>query len=311
MPKFAISVLVLIAPVLTACSPGAAPDDVAELPPPVIEGVWRASQVRLEAGPHAGSHSLDVQPSVYIFAGDHYGIAAVDGFAARSFLGADPTTADIGRAYAPFTGHAGNYINEDEYLSLSPLVAKDPALMVGGTVLDHQLSWVDGDAWLTSTTPEAGRVMTRLTPVTDEDVQLSPAQQRMQGAWRRVEKLVDRGPEAGRHLEDIQPGYYIFMGDKFVGNFVTAFSPRPLAAAEATDEELGAIFGPYTSFGGNFDIDPQGVLVLWPAVTLNPNNMRGRPFQSIQMEWEGDDVWFVYTGTDGAENRTRLTKVSG
>lgn len=311
MIKFAPITLVLIAPILAACSPGAAPDDAAELPPPVIEGVWRATQVRHEAGPDAGSHSLDVQPSVYIFSGGHYGIAAVDGFAARSFLSTDATAAETGRAYAPFTGHAGTYTSQSQQLRLSPQVSKDPAQMESGAVLDYELSWVEGDAWLTRNTPEAGRVMTRLTPVTDQDVQLSAAQQRMQGAWHRVEKIVDRGPEAGRHLEDIQPGYYIFMGDKFVGNFVTAFSPRPIPPAEATDEELGASFGPYTSFGGRFDINADGVLVFWPAVTLNPNNMRGRPFQSIQMEWEGDDVWFVYTSTDGAENRTRLTKVSG
>lgn len=311
MSKFTqIPILALIA-VLPACSPGSSNDDVAELPPPVIEGVWRASEVRLEAGPYAGFHSLDVQPNVYIFAGEHYALASVDGFAARSFLSLEPTEDEFGKAYAPFTGHMGTYAEQDNRLTLSPLVAKDPAMMDGATRIESNLNWIDGDVWLNTTTPTAGRVMTRLTPVPDHDVVLSPEEEKLQGVWRRVEKIVDRGEEAGRHLDDMQPGYYIFMGDKFVANFVTAFAPRPLLPEEPTDEEMGQVFSAYSSFGGRFDVNDDGVLQFWPAVTLNPNNMRGRPFQSIETEWADDgDVWFVYTGSDGAQNRTRLTKVS-
>ncbi len=311
MLKITTILLLPLATAMVACSPAAAPDDAVELPPPVIEGVWRTSEVRHEAGPFAGSHSLDVQPSVHIFANGYYGVAAVDGFAARTFIGATPTDAETGRAYAPFIGHGGTYTSEDERLSLSPLVAKDPALMDGLTTVDHDVSWVDGDAWLTATTPNAGRVMTRLTPVSYEGGQLSSGEQKLQGVWRRVEKVVDRGVEAGRHLETIQPGYYIFLDDKFVANFVSAFAPRTPAPLEATDEELGQVYGPYSSFGGRFDVEGNDLLTFWPAVTLNPNNMRGRPFQSINLEWQDDgDVWFVYTSTDGAQNRTRLTRVS-
>lgn len=301
----------ILAPVLTACSPAATNDEAAELPPPVIEGVWRASQVRMEAGPYAGQHSLDVQPNVYIFTGGHYAMASVDGFAARSFLSLDPTDEEYGRAYAPFTGHMGTYTQTNDRLTMSPIVAKEPAMMNGTMTLEHDLNWIGSDVWINTTTPTAGYVMTRLTPVPDQGVQLSAGEERLQGVWRRVEKIVDRGEEAGRHLDDMQPGYYIFLGDKFVANFVSSFEPRPAPPDEPTDEEMGTVYSAYSSFGGRFDVDEEGILQFWPAVTLNPNNMRGRPFQSIETEWaDNGDVWFVYTGSDGAQNRTRLTKVS-
>ena len=38
--------------------------------------------------------------------------------------------------------------------------------------------------------------------------------------------------------------------------------------------------------------------------------MRGPPFQTIDVEWEGEDVWLIYTNSAGTQNRTRLVRVA-
>jgi hypothetical protein len=32
--------------------------------------------------------------------------------------------------------------------------------------------------------------------------------------------------------------------------------------------------------------------------------------EAIEVEWAGEDVWFIYTGADGVQNRVRLTPVA-
>ena len=76
-------------------------------------------------------HMLDVQPSLYVFAKKHYAVAAVEGFTPRPYLGEEPTDADRGAAFIPFSGEMGTYANEDDKLTLAPMVTKDPIDMGG------------------------------------------------------------------------------------------------------------------------------------------------------------------------------------
>jgi len=76
-----------------------------------------------------------------------------------------------------------------------------------------------------------------------------------------------------------------------------------------TDEDYAAVFGPFASFAGRFSVDDTEIM-LWPAVNINPNNMRGRPFQPFELQWEGEDAWLIYSGEGGVTGRTRLTRVS-
>lgn len=306
-----ISALVfLVGLPLAACSPGDTPREAAaaEKPPPTIEGVWQRAEIVYETGEHAGRHTVDVQPSVYIFSKTHYGISAVNGFAPRPYLGEKPTVEEEGRAYAPFTGNSGTYVSSEDKLTLSPLTAKDPAVMDGVAKQEYDVSWVGDDLWLTNATPENGIVKTRFARLTEDQTQVTEESRRLQGVWRRAEMVVGAGPDAGTHVADMQPGYYIFTPTHFVSNYVSSFAPRPPLGDAPTDTEYGAVFTPFASFGGAYTVE-KNVLTFLPIVTKNPNNMRGRPFQSIQVEWAGDDVWFIYTGIDGTQNRTRLTPV--
>lgn len=295
---------------LAACD-GAAPqsgDAQIEEIASVLEGVWERAEIVLESGPEAGSHVLDVQPSIYIFSKTHYAVAAVEGFSLRAVLPTDPDDAERGRAHIPYMGEMGTYTSADGKLTLTPLVTKDPAGMQRDA--SHQLDvvWDGLDVWLGSMTPDAGMVRTRLTRVDDDARLASQAARRLAGVWRRAEMIVGSGPDEGRHVDDVQPGYYIFTPRSFIGTYVSSFAPRPLLSADPPDAEWGRNYASFVSFGGAYALR-NGELILRATAAQNPNNMRGRPFQSIKVEWEGDDVWFVYANAAGIQNRTRLVRV--
>jgi hypothetical protein len=295
---------------LAACDPVTPPTEpfqpVEVLP--VLEGVWQRAEVVLDSGPDAGPHLIDVQPSIYIFSKSHYGISAAEGFRPRPSLGEDPTDAELGQAFVPYTAETGAYTVADNKLTLVPLVTKDPAEMDGVVAREFDITWDGIDVWLAAPQAEGGFSRTRLTRVDADERLATEAALRLVGVWRRAEMIVGAGPDAGRHLEDAQPGLYIFTPRAFVGNYVSAFAPRPLLTKTPTDEAMGRNYRSFVSFGGKFTLRDD-VLVLSAISSQNPNNMRGRPFQSIDVTWEGEDVWFIYTNAEGVQNRTRLVRV--
>ena len=82
-----------------------------------------------------------------------------------------------------------------------------------------------------------------------------------------------------------------------------------LAIPKSSTFTISPPFAPFASFAGTYTLTDHE-LIFRPLVTMNPNNMRGRPFQSIRTQWEGEDVWLIYTGVDGTQNRVRLTRVT-
>jgi hypothetical protein len=311
MKRSKLIVTLLACPVLWACSPGDSPKDAvaADRPPPALTGAWHATRVHVESGPDAGSHTVDVQPAIYIFAKTHYAVTAVRGFQARGYLSDEPTEEEQGVAFAPFTGSAGVYTSNADKLTLTPQVAKDPGDMIVPQPTEYELQWAEDKVFLSTTAPDGGAITTELTRLTDDPLRASPEALRLKGVWRRTEMIVGAGPDAGPHLDDMQPGFYIFDPPYFSGNFVTGFAPRLALSDNATDADRGRAFAPFASFAGTYTVD-EDELVFRPLVTLNPNNMRGRPFQPIKVEWADPDVWFVYTGANGIQNRVRLTPVA-
>ena len=311
MNRHIASLILLIGLPLAACSPSASPREAAaaEKPAPVLEGAWERAEVVNELGRDLGRHTADLQPGMVVFSKTHYALTAVNGFEPRPFIGEEPTEAEAGRAFAPYAGNTGTYTNAGGKLVLKPIVAKNPANMDGVKTFEYDLSWVGDDLWLTTTTPEDGMVKTRYARIVEDETRITPEARRLAGVWRRAEMVVGAGPDAGTHVTDMQPGYYIFTPASFGANYVSSFAPRPPLSANPTDEERDKVFTPFASFAGNFTVK-NDVLTFTPLVTKNPNNMRGRPFQPIKLEWSGNDVWFIYTGVDGTQNRTRLSPVT-
>ncbi len=295
---------------LASCSPASSPiiSEPIEVgrEAPVLEGVWHRAEIQLDGGPDAGVHMLDVQPSLYVFSKRHYAVAAVEGFTPRRYFSENPTDADRGAAFVPYTGEMGTYVNEGDKLTLAPMVTKDPGV---AATREFDVTWDEIDVWLTSKAPDGVTSRMKLTRV-DDDVRLATmAARRLVGVWRRTEMVVGAGPDAGTHIDDAQPGFYIFSPRSFVGTYVSAFAPRPQLPTNPTPEAMGQSYQSFVSFAGTYTLR-KDELVLTPVVSQNPNDMRGPPFLSIKVEWEGEDVWFIYTNSAGTQNRTRLVRVT-
>jgi hypothetical protein len=310
MKRSKLAVILLACPVLWACSPGNSSREAAAAErQPTLTGVWHATRIHIESGPNAGTHTVDVQPAMYLFSKSHYAITAVNGFQARAYLSDEPTEEEQGVAFSSFTGSAGAYASDPSKLTLTPQVSKDPGDMIVPQPAGYELQWAEDKVLLSTAAPDGGAITTELTRLTDNTLKVSPEAQRLKGVWRRAEMIVGAGPNAGPHLDDMQPGFYIFDPPFFSGNFVTAYAPRLALGENATDADRGKAFAPFASFAGTYTVE-EDELVFRPLVTMNPNNMRGRPFQPIRIEWAVPDVWFVYTGANGIQNRVRLTPIT-
>lgn len=294
---------------LWSCSPSPREASAAERPPPILEGAWHATRVDVEYGRDIGTHTVDIQPAIYIFSKNHYAITAVNGFEARPYLSESPTDAERARAFSAFTANLGTYASTNDRLTTTPQVTRYPAGMIAPAPADYELEWVDDKVWITSSTPDDGKIRTELTRLDPSVLEVSADAAKLKGVWRRAEMIIGTGENAGAHSSDMQPGYYIFAPPYFAGAFVSSFAPRTPLGDAPTEADLGKAFTQFTSFAGTYTLT-EGTLVFRPLVSMNPNSMRGRPFQSIETNWAGDDLWLIYTGNDGAQNRVRLTRVA-
>ena len=293
---------------LWSCSPSPREASAAERPPSVLDGAWHATRVDVEYGKDIGTHTVDIQPAIYVFSKNHYAITAVNGFEARPYLSDAPTDAERASAFSAFTANLGTYTSTNDRLTTTPQVTRDPAGMIAPTPVGYELMWVDDKVWLTTSTPDDGEIRTELTRLDPGVLEISPDAAKLKGVWRRAEMIIGTGENAGAHSSDMQPGYYIFAPPYFAGAFVSAFAPRAPLGDTPAEAELGKAFTQFTSFAGTYTLT-DGTLVFRPLVSMNPNSMRGRPFQSIATKWEADDLWLIYTGNDGAQNRVRLARV--
>jgi hypothetical protein len=96
-----------------------------------LRGVWRPVQIVVDSGPDRGRHTTDVQPGLLIFTKGHYSMTFVQGFKARPVPSDSATNEQLGLLFVPFTANAGTYRHTGSTITLSPVVAKNPAVMAG------------------------------------------------------------------------------------------------------------------------------------------------------------------------------------
>ncbi|HEV7693886.1 MAG TPA: hypothetical protein VGO52_23835 [Hyphomonadaceae bacterium] len=133
-----------------------------------IQGVWKAVEVVVPSGPYTGTHTTDVQPSLFIFTKSHYSILSVGGFKPRPALKAAPSSfEEYAAVYGPFTANAGTYQVKGTNLTSTPSVAAWPALMSGGATPPLELEWKGADLWFISTAANGQVTRVRLTRVDD------------------------------------------------------------------------------------------------------------------------------------------------
>jgi hypothetical protein len=113
--------------------------------------------------------------------------------------------------------------------------------------------------------------------------------QTLRGTWKPVEVVIDSGPDRGRHTTDVQPGLLIFTNRYYSMMFVQGFKPRPLPADNATNEQLGLSFLPFTANAGTYQ-RRDSTIVFSPSVAKHPAVMAGKPFSTV-VRVKGDTMW--------------------
>jgi hypothetical protein len=98
-----------------------------------IRGVWRPAEIIITNDSGTSRHTTDVQPGLAIYTARHYSMTAVQGFAPRPLPSAQPTDEELVRLWRSFVANAGTYSLKDSTLSITPTVAKNPAIMSGAT----------------------------------------------------------------------------------------------------------------------------------------------------------------------------------
>ena len=164
--RFHLTLLALLSVMLTVGGCAPAPEEQAAEEAVIqetLEGAWKITEESFES-PAAGWTNTRPQPSLYIFAEQHYSIMLVpSGPGGRSqprelFSGndpvlgsAEPTDAEKVAAYDSFIANSGTYEVSDSSLTTRPMVAKSPNVMSGESLTyTYQ---IEGDILQLTTTP--------------------------------------------------------------------------------------------------------------------------------------------------------------
>jgi hypothetical protein len=97
-----------------------------------IEGVWKITEI-VVTGADA-SNNANAQPSLIIFAQQHYSMMYVPGNKARTLYKAqEPTNDEKIAAFDSLVANTGTYEISGSTLTIHPIVARNPNFMAGGS----------------------------------------------------------------------------------------------------------------------------------------------------------------------------------
>jgi hypothetical protein len=113
----------------------------------------------------------------------------------------------------------------------------------------------------------------------------------VQGVWRVVEAVVT-GPGARTIAFAERPNLTIITARHYSRVEVQADGPRPILAdvARATADELRAVWGPFVSEAGTYEVTPGNVITMRPIASKNPAVMGPGVFISYSYKLEGDTL---------------------
>ena len=143
------SLIVLCAVVLIIACQRPAPSEKGPL-----EGAWKRVESSLTA-PDTSSTITSPQPSLFLFAKQHYSYLFVPGTQPRALYKErfEPTDAERLAAYNSFVANSGTYEITESTITIRPIVARNPNFMAGEFLLTYVYR-VQGDSlWLTLTSP--------------------------------------------------------------------------------------------------------------------------------------------------------------
>ena len=113
----------------------------------------------------------------------------------------------------------------------------------------------------------------------------------IQGVWKVVEAAIS-GPAARTIAFTERPNLTIITTKHYSRVEVQADGPRPILAdvAKATADELRAVWGPFVSEAGTYELAPGGLITMRPIAAKNPAVMGPGVFITYSYKLEGSTL---------------------
>ena len=112
----------------------------------------------------------------------------------------------------------------------------------------------------------------------------------IQGVWRTVEVTMT-GP-AARTITQIPPNLTILTARHYSRVEDQSERPRPIPAdvTKASADELRAVWGPFVSEAGTYEVTPGGIMTMRPIASKNPAVMGPGVFITYAYKLDGDTL---------------------
>jgi hypothetical protein len=126
---------------------------------------------------------------------------------------------------------------------------------------------------------------------TGQGIEAQSTRDSVQGVWRVVEAVIT-GPGARTIAFAERPNLTIITAKHYSRVEVQADGPRPVLpdVARATADELRAVWGPFVSEAGTYEVTPGNVITMRPIASKNPAVMGPEVFISYSYKLEADTL---------------------
>jgi hypothetical protein len=127
--------------------------------------------------------------------------------------------------------------------------------------------------------------------IATQGIAAQSTRQSVQGVWRIVEATIT-GPGARTIAFAERPNLTIITAKHYSRVEVQADGPRPILTdvAKASADELRAVWGPFVSEAGTYEIAPGGVITMRPIASKNPAVMGPGVFITYSYKLDGDTL---------------------
>ena len=127
--------------------------------------------------------------------------------------------------------------------------------------------------------------------LTSQGTAAQSTQQSIQGVWRVVEATIT-GPGARTIAFAERPNLTIITAKYYSRVEVQADGPRPILpdVAKASADELRAVWGPFVSEAGTYEVTPGSLITMRPIASKNPAVMGPGVFITYAYKLAGDTL---------------------
>ena len=128
--------------------------------------------------------------------------------------------------------------------------------------------------------------------ITSQGIAAQSTRESIQGVWRVLEATIS-GPGARTIAFAERPNLTIITARHYSRVEVQADGPRPILAdvAKASADELRAVWGPFVSEAGTYEVTPGSFITMRPIASKNPAVMGPGVFITYSYRLDGNTMW--------------------